>query len=292
MSNPIYSATIRLRFDRARSAVRIAATEPVRRMLISRPLRWLTVARGSRSQRQATNTLKLENRMLRIGIPIFLGNLLSAVLLAQTPRPHVVSDAYRAEFELNAERIIAAADDMPAERYAFRPTPAQLSFSEVVIHVLEGNDNIGAVVGDTAMPQHSPVTAADPKTVLVARLKATFAFCRVALARLDDSRLSDPLVEYGDRAHALFSTINHWSDHYSQMAIYLRLNGVLPPTARGKTAAPASGTSDSIRQTDRGCVPQAPGAMPVHHHNGAPIQSSGRSNPVGINQVNPTDCSK
>src|SRR5690349_15285429 len=132
--------------------------------------------------------------MLRIGFLIFLGQFVIAPLVAQTARPHVVSDAYRAEFELNAARIVAAADDMPPERYAFRPTPAQMSFSEVVVHVLEGNDDIGAVVGDTVMPQRSPVLASDPKTILVARLKATFDFCRRALARLDDTRLSDPLA--------------------------------------------------------------------------------------------------
>jgi uncharacterized damage-inducible protein DinB len=203
-----------------------------------------------------------------------------------------VSDAYRAEFELNAARIVAAADDMPPERYAFRPTPAQMSFSEVVVHVLEGNDDIGAVVGDTVMPQRSPVLASDPKTILVARLKATFDFCRRALARLDDSRLSDPLAEYGDRSHALFSTINHWSDHYSQMAMYLRLNGVLPPTARGKSSAPATGRADSIRQSDRGCASTPAGSMSAHHHEGAPGQPSGQPSPVGATQFSPRDCGK
>jgi uncharacterized damage-inducible protein DinB len=230
--------------------------------------------------------------MLRIGFPIFLGQFVIAALVAQTPLPHLVSDAYRAEFELNAERIIAAADDMPAERYAFRPTPAQMSFREVVVHVLEGNDDIGAVVGDTAMPRRSPVLASDPKTILVARLKATFDFCRRALARLDDSRLSDPLAEYGDRSHALFSTINHWSDHYSQMAMYLRLNGVLPPTARGKPATPASGRADSSRQADRGCADQGPGMMPAHHHDGAPVEPPGQSKPVGTTQVSPRNCGR
>lgn len=153
-------------------------------------------------------------------------------LVGQTP-PHLVAEAYRVEFELNAERIIAAADDMPAERFGYRPTAGQMTFGEVVVHVLEGNDEIGAVVGGGTAPSRTPVLATDSKPVLVARLKDTFAFCRSALARLNDTMLSDPLADYGTRAQALFATINHWSDHYSQMAVYLRLNGILPPTARG-----------------------------------------------------------
>lgn len=170
--------------------------------------------------------------MQRIGIALALGSLLTRPLAGQAPGSHLVTDAYRTEFELNAQRIIAAADDMPAADFGFRPTKAQMSFAEVVVHVLEGNDDIGAVVGDTVAPTRTPVTAKDTKATLVTRLKETFEFARGALARIDDSRLSDPLPDYGTRAQSLFNTINHWSDHYSQMAMYLRLNGVLPPTAR------------------------------------------------------------
>jgi hypothetical protein len=41
---------------------------------------------------------------------------------------------------------------------------------------------------------------------------------------------------FGDRevtrAHAMFAAVEDWGDHYSQLAIYLRLNGLLPPTAK------------------------------------------------------------
>ena len=155
-------------------------------------------------------------------------------LVAQSSPRDVVSDAYRAEFELNAGRIVAAADDMPADRYEYRPTAGQMSFADVVVHVAEGNDDIGAAVADVRAPARTPVRADAAKAVLIARLQETFAYCRDALARLHDGMLADPVPDYGTRAKALFSTINHWSDHYSQMAIYLRLNGVLPPTARGR----------------------------------------------------------
>jgi uncharacterized damage-inducible protein DinB len=172
--------------------------------------------------------------MHRISFTLAVGLVAPFPLAAQSTPPRLVTDAYRVEFRLNAERIVAAADDMPANRYGFRPTPGQMSFAEVVVHVLEGNDDIGAVLGNTSAPKRNPVRAGDSKATLVVRLKETFDFCRTALGRMDDSMLGDPLPDYGTRAQALFNTINHWSDHYSQMAIYLRLNGVLPPTARGR----------------------------------------------------------
>jgi uncharacterized damage-inducible protein DinB len=219
--------------------------------------------------------------MNRIGFVLALAGLSPVALVCQSAAGHVVSDAYRTEFELNADRIIAAAEDMPADRYGFRPTPAQMSFAEVVIHVLEGNDDIGAVVGDTAAPARSQVTPADAKSVLVARLKRTFEYCRVALGRLTDSMLGDPLPDYGTRAQALFSTINHWSDHYSQMAIYLRLNGVLPPTAR-KAGMPSSGEHSS-EHSSGGCDGRPAGR-------GAPVTGDGHPGPVGTSQVDTTGC--
>jgi hypothetical protein len=70
----------------------------------------------------------------------------------------------------------------------------------------------------------------------VSRLRETFAFCDQALASLDDSKLADELPFFGgrpmSRAGIMTVTTADWADHYSQAAIYLRLNGLLPPTAK------------------------------------------------------------
>jgi uncharacterized damage-inducible protein DinB len=226
----------------------------------------------------------------RIGLALAAGLFIPLVLLGQSAPPRVVSDAYRAEFLLNAERIIAAADDMPADRYTFRPTPGQMSFAEVVLHVLEGNDDIGAVVGDTSAPTRHPVHASDSKEVLVTRLRASFDFDRSALARLNDSRLADAVPDYGTRAAALFNTINHWSDHYSQMAIYLRLNGVLPPTARGGGKSPTS-EADSGKNAPNECAAQTAGGGDASHRHPMRLPATPDAmHQVGVTQISPMAC--
>ena len=70
---------------------------------------------------------------------------------------------------------------------------------------------------------------------LVERLEETFQFCGTALAGLDDSKLSESLDFFGrkmTRASVMTLTTGDWADHYSQSAIYMRLNGMLPPTAK------------------------------------------------------------
>jgi len=80
------------------------------------------------------------------------------------------------------------------------------------------------------------VAGTDSKDALVARLKETFAFCDQALANLDDSKLAEQLPAFGgrtmSRAALMTITTGDWADHYSQMAIYMRLIGLLPPTAK------------------------------------------------------------
>jgi hypothetical protein len=69
-------------------------------------------------------------------------------------------------------------------------------------------------------------------------LKASFEFCNTALAKVDDSNLSDEVVLFGGhngtRAFALIAFTNDWVDHHSSAAMYLRSNGMLPPTAQPK----------------------------------------------------------
>ena len=80
----------------------------------------------------------------------------------------------------------------------------------------------------------TPVTSRE----LITRLKESFDFCETALAKVDDSNLTAQVPWFGDRkvsrAHVMLAAAEDWADHYSQLAIYLRLNGKLPPTAKGK----------------------------------------------------------
>ena len=146
-----------------------------------------------------------------------------------------VADAFRANTARVAKRLILSAEEMPADKYAYRPTKAQMTFGEVVTHLSEDNDVLCSVIGGIDAPTRPTMVATDTKQHLVGRLEETFAFCDRALATLDDTRLGDSLTSGGEtesRARILIDAVGHWSDHYSQVAIYLRLNGLLPPTAK------------------------------------------------------------
>ncbi|HLQ23791.1 MAG TPA: DinB family protein [Gemmatimonadales bacterium] len=150
-----------------------------------------------------------------------------------------VADALRANEQRSAQNLVAAAEEMPADKYGYKPTPAQMSFAKVVVHLAEGNDYLCGTIGGVKAPERAKVDTADTKDKLVARLRETFQFCETALAKVDDSKLAEQLPFFGgrpmSRAGVILVTVGDWADHYSQAANYLRLNGHLPPTAKRPT---------------------------------------------------------
>lgn len=160
--------------------------------------------------------------------------LLPGLAAAQTSNP--VSDAFRDNAHAMGQRLMAAADEFPADKFSFKPTPAQMSVGQIVVHLAEGNDYLCGTIGGMKAPERAKVAPTDSKDVLVKRLKETFDFCDQALAKVDDSKLGEQLPFFGghtrSRAGVMTVTTGDWADHYSQTAIYLRLNGLLPPTAK------------------------------------------------------------
>jgi DinB superfamily len=136
-----------------------------------------------------------------------------------------------------AKNLQAAVETMPADKFSFKPTPPQMTFGHLVAHMIDSNYYLCAKASETAQPKLDMPKETD-KDALVAALKASFEFCTTSMAKVDDSKLGDTIQAYGGRevprAWSLIALTNDWADHYSAAATYLRLNGLLPPTAQPK----------------------------------------------------------
>jgi len=156
------------------------------------------------------------------------------VMIFGTPNP--VAAAIRHAFAEARPNLLGAAEVMPDSGYRYRPTPKQMRFGEIVLHVAESNDWACGIIGGVKPPKHEPLASTAGKPELVARLRESFDFCQAALAGLTDDRLDEIVWRFPNdsmtRARAIVGVAGDWEDHYAAMAIYLRLNNVLPPTAR------------------------------------------------------------
>jgi uncharacterized damage-inducible protein DinB len=177
-------------------------------------------------------------------LPLVVLTTLAAWSLARTgavpDAASPVAEAVRSSAGRAATNFIAAAEDMPAAKYGFKPTPAQMSFGDAIAHMAAGNDAYCSSIGGVAAPKRSALAAGAAKESLVARLKETFQFCESALAGVDDSRLDEKVSYFGEqnvsRAAVMVAAAEEWAGHYSQIAVYLRLNGLVPPTAKPRAA--------------------------------------------------------
>lgn len=151
------------------------------------------------------------------------------------PVANPVSAAVKAQLPRFSKNMVAAAEAMPAEKYNFKPTPEMNSFAHLVMHIAQSNNGLCSKISDTAAPD-AKLADSDPKDKLVAGLKASFDYCSTALEKVDDSKLGEQMMLFGNRpfsrAAVLIILSDDWYDHYGAQATYLRLNGILPPTAQ------------------------------------------------------------
>ena len=152
-----------------------------------------------------------------------------------SPVANPVSTFVKAGVARYGKNMTAAAEAMPAEKYSFKPSPEMNSFGHLMMHIAQSNNTFCAKISGQAAPEVK-IAETDPKDKLVAAIKDSFAFCTTALANVDDSKLGEQFVLFGNRpisrGGALVALGGSWTDHYATQAIYLRLNGILPPTAQ------------------------------------------------------------
>ena len=165
-----------------------------------------------------------------------LAVLLATSAFAQEKNP--VTSVVKEILPRQEKNLVAAAEEMPANKYSYKPTEEQMTFGHLVLHILGSNNHLCSTIADMPAPSAPGLKETDDKEKLVSALKSSFEFCSTALDKVDDSKLAEPVELFGGRkgprAFALIALTNDWADHYSAAAMYLRLNGMLPPTAQKK----------------------------------------------------------
>lgn len=138
-------------------------------------------------------------------------------------------------------KLVAMAEDFPEDKFDFKPTPAQRSFAEQLLHAANAN----YFFTNAAMGQKMPAEE-DPKrdqfkskADIVAFVKKAFADGAAAIKAKGDKGMSDLLVDpfahqqvrISDLAYGF---IEHSGEHYGQLVVYYRIAGLVPPESRPK----------------------------------------------------------
>jgi len=161
------------------------------------------------------------------------------------PQANPITTVFRTRTMGLQKNLAQAFDSIPEAKFSYKPTPAQLSVGYIAQHLASDNyffcNNFGAMKGTQSA---ADTTTADsikakwPKDTLVAKLKASLTFCENALGQVDDAKLADAITltfngqsRPSTRAAMVVGHALDLADHYSQLANYMRLNNMIPPTA-------------------------------------------------------------
>ena len=186
-----------------------------------------------------------------LAIALAVPTILAAQQPAPPPAPAAppvdpITTAFKGRIGGLSRNLAQSFDSIPEAKFSYKPTPAQLSIGFIAQHVANDNYLFCDTFGDkkSSRPEKETATpdsvkATWPKDSLVSQLKASFAFCQDAMGQLVDGKLADQVTltlrsgqtRQVTRAGMVLGHALDLADHYSQLANYMRLNGILPASA-------------------------------------------------------------
>ena len=137
-------------------------------------------------------------------------------------------------------KLIAMAEDFPEDKFDFKPTPAQRSFIEQMLHAAGANYYFTNVVMGQKPPDGDPKRDQfKSRADLVAYVKKSFADGATAIQARGDKGMNDLVLNPFDhqqyRVYDLaYGFVEHVGEHYGQLVVYYRLAGLVPPESRPK----------------------------------------------------------
>jgi len=160
--------------------------------------------------------------------------LAASPLYAQDATPTTVT-VIKQSYEGIKNNIMKAADKMPEDGYAFKPTPEEMSFGGWLNHVAQAQTAICSRAAGAA--KNMDASAKTSKADVQAALKESFDTCDAVYSGLTDANSNDSVPSFRGnttRLAALAGNVIHDNECYGSMAVYLRLKGIVPPSTEGR----------------------------------------------------------
>jgi uncharacterized damage-inducible protein DinB len=133
-------------------------------------------------------------------------------------------------------QIVAIADAMPEGMFGYKSTPAQRSYGEQVMHIVQVNQMLLATLGaKTAAPAIN--LKATSKADIMAALNQSYDYGEAVFKEFGDAQWTQAVmgprfIGQATRVRIAVFAMTHTMDIYGQMVVYLRLNGIVPPASR------------------------------------------------------------
>lgn len=181
---------------------------------------------------------------MRLSLVLFLFALVPA-FAADTAAPPI-SKVFDQQLSMVEKEFVSLVEAMPEDRFGFSPKAGEFkdvrSFQQQATHVAFVNYAVSAAVLGEKNPSETDAKENGPSTLkskadVVKYVRDSFAYAHRAIATLTDANLMGMVKSaFGNNQVTRFYMANvtlwHSFDHYGQMVVYARMNGIVPPASR------------------------------------------------------------
>jgi uncharacterized damage-inducible protein DinB len=141
------------------------------------------------------------------------------------------------DWQNQKDTLMKIADAMPENKFGYKSTPAQRTYGEQVMHVALVNVDLLKVIKGAATPPSFTAESAKTKADILKALDESYDYGAALLKEQTDATITGTVdasfLGPSTRARVFWALLAHSMDIYGQMAVYLRLNGIVPPASRG-----------------------------------------------------------
>ena len=182
--------------------------------------------------------MKIFARMVPVVMFVLLG------LGHAAAQPATVSGDLLTDWQQQKRSMMAIAEAMPEAAFSFKPTEAQRTYAEQILHIAGANVYLMQHLGGAAAAPDVDTTdftvfglSATSKAGVLEALGVGYDYGIAVLQEFSDEQLLETVAGpryLGNvtRVKMAYFTLSHAMDIYGQMAVYLRLNDVTPPASR------------------------------------------------------------
>jgi len=129
------------------------------------------------------------------------------------------------------------ADAMPENKFSYKSTPAQRNYGEQIMHVAQVNVGLLKAIGGKAAAPTFTAQSAKTKAELLKALGDSYDYGIALIKEQSEATMIETVkapafLGPSSRARIFWTLLSHSMDIYGQMAVYLRLNGIVPPLSR------------------------------------------------------------
>lgn len=195
--------------------------------------------------------MKTSVRLMAGALMFGLSAVFAACTTAEAPQPGaetatptptsqsaLLSDLLK-DWESQKDTMMKIADAMPEDKFGYKSTPPQRSYGEQIMHVALVNVDLLKLLRGKAVAPSFTAESAKTKAQILKALAESYDYGTALLKQETEATIGQAIQDSpswlgpSTRARIVWTLLVHSMDVYGQMAVYLRLNGIIPPASRG-----------------------------------------------------------